>query len=333
MGMSDNHPPIISLDDELAAIRQSCEQELLRLPRTQGFEELLERNKFRTCAPLEPSHHKEQKDATDSLSDLRDSFSLAREIASIEAEALAQKNPPPQLSRSKARRSPNLRWFFAAAILLLGWLSFDTLRPNLGSPKGGLRSQIAELIARISPSKHRLAPPQTTKKEAAKLSSPPLQEVHELPKARARSSDRSAAPLPVQPRAKRAKQPPPRKPAPEPSLAKLDALAQNAWKAGKLSKADQLFAKIISRAPHSKWAQLAWGDRFLLAKQRGLPQKRRSLWHAYLRSFPRGKFSQDARAGLCQTQSTTAKACWQKFLTDFPKHAPPPEAMKWISSP
>jgi hypothetical protein len=43
------------------------------------------------------------------------------------------------------------------------------------------------------------------------------------------------------------------------------------------------------------------------------------LWSQYLEVFPKGRFADDARAGLCRHAPTDARAsCWQQYLDDFP---------------
>ncbi|MCH9681686.1 MAG: hypothetical protein K0V04_09655 [Deltaproteobacteria bacterium] len=104
------------------------------------------------------------------------------------------------------------------------------------------------------------------------------------------------------------------------SLDELDAAAHAAWKAGDLVKAERLFRQLAKRGGSGRLGDLAYGDLFTLARQRGAPAKEAALWREYLRRFPRGRFADDARAGLCRRATGDAqRTCWQRYLDDMPE--------------
>jgi len=107
-----------------------------------------------------------------------------------------------------------------------------------------------------------------------------------------------------------------------PSLDALEADAMAAWKAGNLSRAESLFRAIIRRAGRGTKAELAFGDLFALEKQRGGAKKQAQIWRQYLRRFPKGRYADDARAGLCmRTSGEAASACWSDYLAKHPRGA------------
>lgn len=104
------------------------------------------------------------------------------------------------------------------------------------------------------------------------------------------------------------------------SLAALDARAQAAWQRGELVEAERLLLLVIERGGRSSRAELAYGDIFMIAHQRGRADRERRYWRAYLKTFPRGRFADDARAGLCRAQSgELARACWRRYLESEPR--------------
>lgn len=116
---------------------------------------------------------------------------------------------------------------------------------------------------------------------------------------------------------------PPRGATLEARLAELDERARAAWRAGSLSKAEALFRKIIKMGGKHRLAELAYGDLFALTAQRHRPLA--PVWRGYLRRFPRGRYAEDARAGLCRLgPKADSDACWAAYRDDFPRgtHAP-----------
>ncbi|MCA9634570.1 MAG: hypothetical protein KC420_00860 [Myxococcales bacterium] len=45
-----------------------------------------------------------------------------------------------------------------------------------------------------------------------------------------------------------------------------------------------------------------------------------AVWEEYLRRFPRGRYADDARAGLCRrADDADASECWRRYLEAFPR--------------
>lgn len=101
------------------------------------------------------------------------------------------------------------------------------------------------------------------------------------------------------------------------SIAKLDAKARDALAAGNLSEADAALARLIQHGGKSRLAEAAFGDRFAIAHRLHGAAAQRKLWRSYLQRFPRGRFADDARAGLCRRAPKNADECWQRYLDDF----------------
>ncbi len=105
-------------------------------------------------------------------------------------------------------------------------------------------------------------------------------------------------------------------------LAQLDRAAQDAWRVGDLPEAERLFARITVIGHRERVVELAYGDLFTLARQRGSSWREVVLWREYLVRFPNGQFSDDARAGLCRRASAEARAdCWSRYLERAPRGA------------
>lgn len=105
-----------------------------------------------------------------------------------------------------------------------------------------------------------------------------------------------------------------------PSLAELADRAEAQWRAKDLKGATATLRTIVRRGGRSSAAEMAYADLFTLASQRSDRGARQRLWRKYLGKFPRGRFADDARAGLCRAAgSGSAAACWSKYLRDFPK--------------
>jgi hypothetical protein len=130
--------------------------------------------------------------------------------------------------------------------------------------------------------------------------------------------------------------PPPAEPAPvqapndpKPKRASTDAQlraladeAEAALARGEHDRADELFARLIAIGGRHPLVELAYGDRFTIAHRGGIIAEQTKLWRAYLGKFPRGRFSDDARAGLCRHASAKDEgSCWTAYLADFPKGA------------
>lgn len=102
-------------------------------------------------------------------------------------------------------------------------------------------------------------------------------------------------------------------------FAALAEAAQAHWRAGRRAEAQRLFAKIVAEAGRARAAEMAYADLFTLASQSADVAAQRQWWKSYLRRFPRGRFADDARAGLCREAATGEQVtCWQAYLDDFP---------------
>ncbi|RMG95784.1 MAG: hypothetical protein D6705_12830 [Deltaproteobacteria bacterium] len=107
-------------------------------------------------------------------------------------------------------------------------------------------------------------------------------------------------------------------------LAELDRRARAAWARGDRTTAERLFRRIVERGGHGRTAELAFGELFVLAEQRGASvARRRAYFRRYLARFPHGRFAADARAGLCRLAAdpAEARACWRRYLTRHPSGA------------
>jgi hypothetical protein len=102
--------------------------------------------------------------------------------------------------------------------------------------------------------------------------------------------------------------------------AELDRRAQALWAAGDLEGAAALFTKITELGGSGAYLDLAYGDLFTLARQRGDETAQLELWAAYLERLPKGRFADDARAGLCRhAKPDELDSCWRAYLRDFPE--------------
>ena len=115
-------------------------------------------------------------------------------------------------------------------------------------------------------------------------------------------------------------------------LRELDAEAQSLWRAGDLAGAQSLFEQIVDQGGRSASAELAYGDLFTLARQRGELSLETSLWRGYLRRFPRGQHADDASAGLCRRKADEAAGlCWEDYLKRFATGAHRQQAEKALA--
>jgi len=100
-------------------------------------------------------------------------------------------------------------------------------------------------------------------------------------------------------------------------LRRLASEAHALWKKGDLRGAEQRFESITKKGGRNVQVELAWADLFSLARQSGNASRRVTRWKAYLAAFPRGRFADDARAGLCRANKDAK--CWTAYLRDLPK--------------
>ena len=124
--------------------------------------------------------------------------------------------------------------------------------------------------------------------------------------------------------------------APEPSqsidlaerLASLDAEAYALLRAGEHVQADRRFRTIVRIGGKSEYAELAYGELFALARREG-DGDLGELWAAYLQRFPKGRYADAARAGLCRrTPEASQRECWTDYLLEHPHGAARSEALR-----
>jgi hypothetical protein len=117
------------------------------------------------------------------------------------------------------------------------------------------------------------------------------------------------------------------------ALRELDERAAARLAAGDDAGAEALYRQLVRQGGRSSLVELAYGDLFMLVHRRGDRRAKVGLWNEYLGKFPRGRFADDARAGLCRTAAADARAsCWQRYLDDFPGGAYHREAARALHS-
>jgi hypothetical protein len=101
----------------------------------------------------------------------------------------------------------------------------------------------------------------------------------------------------------------------------LEQEAQALWERGELAAAERKLREVL-RLPDARRAELAYGDLFALTRQMYGADRQVDVWRAYLGRFPRGRFAEDARAGLCQRAAPDDQpACWRAYLEHHPHGA------------
>jgi len=106
------------------------------------------------------------------------------------------------------------------------------------------------------------------------------------------------------------------------ALRRLDDEAQARLSAGDPAGAEKAYRALVRKGGRNGLAELAYGDLFTLAHGRRDTNDLRTLWAQYLKKFPRGRFADDARAGLCRhTSESEHERCWERYLDDFPTGA------------
>jgi tetratricopeptide (TPR) repeat protein len=116
-------------------------------------------------------------------------------------------------------------------------------------------------------------------------------------------------------------------------LAELDAQAYALLRAGQHEQAVRKFRLIVKIGGSSEYAELAYGELFALARREG-DDELDELWQAYLKRFPRGRYADAARAGLCRRISEpNDRACWTEYLLEHPHGAARSEALRATQDP
>ncbi len=107
--------------------------------------------------------------------------------------------------------------------------------------------------------------------------------------------------------------------APRHTVAELDTMAREAWRAGELGRARRLFERVVARGRGER-ADIAYGDLFTLARRQGDDAGLRRYWKRYATRFPEGRYIDDARAGLCRAATGEARSrCWKAYLKARPR--------------
>ncbi|MEM7158427.1 MAG: hypothetical protein AAF799_36650 [Myxococcota bacterium] len=98
----------------------------------------------------------------------------------------------------------------------------------------------------------------------------------------------------------------------------LDERAQSRWKAGDVQGAQKIYRALVRVGGRHPRVELAYAELFALGRQRG--EDLAPLWRAYLRRFPNGRYTREAKAGLCrQASGSKRKQCWAEYAERFPE--------------
>lgn len=209
-----------------------------------------------------------------------------------------------------------------AAVLVLAFgvvQGVQVLRAERAAPadaalhQGGVRDdQPEQALVDDEPTRVRpTAPP--------RVAAPESSVVPEAPAAIDEAAAAPAVPTRIKPRAPKVVPPVVREPSLAERLAALDGEAHAAWKANDFATAQKKFEALIDLAGTSRLADLAYGDLFTLARRRSDRAGEVALWKTYLRTFPEGRFADDAQAGLCRRDASDRAACWRAYLVAFPE--------------
>jgi hypothetical protein len=315
-----NHPPP-ALDAYLADASEELER--LASACVPDFADVLARARRLSAGEPEPSLAAARGlDALDDdaleratyIGGLDELLHSAREEAALHAEHIEQAElpPVPVPMRRAATRWAGLAVLAAAivAALALGWgLRAD--RVLLGRShgySGASRTHAPQVWSQalldVTPRAAARAP-----RTAGPRTSAPVPSVAPLP---------SVAPRPqiVAPTQRVA---PRRASVPVDALTELDRTARAAWQRGELAAAEAALEQLVARGRRGALVDIAYGDLFELARQRRDPAKEARLWRRYLKAFPRGRYSDDAHAGLCRAaQGDAAIVCWRRYLDARP---------------
>lgn len=251
--------------------------------------------------------------------------------AELAPRDLAAVVPP----RARAlRRRPRWTWAAAAVVLLVAGgaiAGIATLRGGSGRGGSGEPAVQAEHTARSVPTVETTTDRASARTHAAEIEGEPPRPPSPAPTPEEGATeddptgdDATEDQAPAQPHRN---EPDPRALADR--LAELDALAQSQWKSGDREAAQKTFEKIVKLGGRTPYAEQAYGELFALAHQLHGEARQVKLWRGYLRRFPRGRYADAARSGLCRASEEKAKRqCWTRYLQKHPKGAARAEALR-----
>ncbi len=230
--------------------------------------------------------------------------------SAVERRVQAQREAP--LPALPARRQRRMAWWAGGAVLAAGVL---------------LALGLGQAVRAVAVDGH--APEQSLHQSGATgaegVAVHPLGQQpapRSLPRVKAPSPEQEAiiVPEPEPPRPETPPKATSRRPSQRDRLRALADEAQAHWRAGRRDEARRLFEKIVARGGRSRAAEMAYADLFTLAHQAQDRSAQRRYWSAYLKKFSRGRFADDAKAGLCRSASASRRgACWSAYLRDFPR--------------
>lgn len=261
---------------------------------------------------------------------------LADARAEIDAEAAAACPGPTPVPATRWPR--RLLWGLAAAAAVLLAVSAQSILATRQAPShdGANQAPLMERAADSAREAELLSPPPPAREPrngATPLPEPaPLLQPEPVPEPAPEPALELPA-APAEPVQKASKLRPARETLAD-RLRRLDAEAEQAWQSGDFAGAERRYREILALAPGSRAADLSYGDLFTLSRQRSGPDEEQALWREYLAVFPRGRYADDARAGLCRRAAADARAgCWQQYLADFPDGVHRTQATRALAAP
>lgn len=262
----------------------------------------------------------------------------ARDTLDDDLERVREAGPPP-LRLPALRPAPSGHWLWLTAAAALVALALGA-RPLLG------RGELAGPASNQAPWSGQSAPPRPTTVPADRTrtshvpASPLAATTSHVPADTLPTADSpvpadmtraspvpasplpaAASPVPADTLPAKALRPVPRArlSAPAARLARLAAEAEARWQDGDLVGAEARYREIVALAPGGRAADLAYGDLFALARLRRGQDHELALWREYLRAHPRGRYADDAHAGLCRRAALDARpGCWRAYRDEFP---------------
>lgn len=239
----------------------------------------------------------------------------------VEADVVERTLHPAAPPVAPTRRRRAFVAIAAVAAILLAVIGLGTLQPDVAridaeSAPASMAAKTVETLTEDGAWSRPEAPAVTPEPAPRRQVAPKSVEPEPMPEPAVETPETTAAPKARRPRV---------------SLDELENQAMAAWKANELAKAEALFRKIIARAGRGKRAELAYADLFALAKQQGGAAAQAKVWRQYLRTFPKGRHADDARAGLCMRASgPAATECWSNYLDAHPGGAHASRAQRAI---